>query len=43
MTHASAAAGIDLTPFHAPFFEEARDNLDRLEQLLLGLDAAAAR
>jgi two-component system chemotaxis sensor kinase CheA len=37
MTLASAAAGIDLTPFHAPFFEEARDNLDRLEQLLLGL------
>jgi two-component system, chemotaxis family, sensor kinase CheA len=39
MTQASAAAGIDLTPFHAPFFEEARENLDRLEQLLLGLDA----
>jgi two-component system chemotaxis sensor kinase CheA len=39
MTQASAAAGIDLTPFHAPFFEEARDNLDRLEQLLLAPDA----
>ena len=33
-------AGLDLQQFHAPFFEEARDNLDRLEQLLVGVDPA---
>ena len=35
-----ADAGIDLTQFHAPFFEEAREQLDLMEQRLLGLDAA---
>ncbi|MGE5115070.1 MAG: Hpt domain-containing protein, partial [Betaproteobacteria bacterium] len=35
-------AGIDLAQFHQVFFEEAGENLDRFEQLLLGLDLAAA-
>src|SRR5574337_1501699 len=33
-------AGIALAPFHAVFFEEAGENLERLEQLLLELDPA---
>jgi two-component system, chemotaxis family, sensor kinase CheA len=32
---------IDLTQFHSVFFEEAGDNLDSFEQLLLGLDVGA--
>ena len=32
---------IDLTQFHQVFFEEAGDNLDNFEQLLLGLDVGA--
>lgn len=39
---ASAAAGIDLSQFYAVFFEEAGENLERMEQLLLELDVAAA-
>ena len=31
-------AGIDLSQFYQVFFEEARENLDRMERLLLGLD-----
>jgi two-component system chemotaxis sensor kinase CheA len=38
---ASAAAGIELAQFHALFFDEAGDNLERMEQLLLALDVAA--
>ena len=38
----SAGAGIDLTQFYQVFFEEAGENLDRMEQLLLALDVAAA-
>ena len=37
-----ADAGIDLTQFYQVFFEEAGENLDRLEQLLLAIDIEAA-
>jgi two-component system chemotaxis sensor kinase CheA len=40
--HASTAAGIDLSQFYQVFFEEAGENLDQMEQMLLGLDLAAA-
>ncbi|MGA0611520.1 chemotaxis protein CheA [Caldimonas sp. KR1-144] len=39
---ANAAAGIDLSQFYAVFFEEAGENLERMEQLLLELDVASA-
>ena len=39
---ANAAAGIDLRQFHPVFFEEASENLARMEQLLLDLDIASA-
>jgi two-component system, chemotaxis family, sensor kinase CheA len=39
---ASADAGIDLSQFYQVFFEEAGENLDRMEQLLLGIDIATA-
>ena len=39
---ASAAAGIDLSQFFQVFFEEAGENLDKMEQMLLTLDLAAA-
>ncbi|HKX95708.1 MAG TPA: Hpt domain-containing protein, partial [Methylibium sp.] len=39
---ASAGAGIDLSQFYQVFFEEAGENLDRMEQLLLAIDVAAA-
>ena len=39
---AQAVAGIDLSQFHAAFFEEAAENLDRLEQSLVGLGADGA-
>ena len=35
---ASAAAGIDLSQFYQVFFEEAGENLDTMEQMLLTLD-----
>jgi len=38
----AGAAGIDLGQFHQIFFEEAGENLERMEQLLLALDVAAA-
>lgn len=38
----SEATGIDLTQFHQAFFEEAGENLARMEQLLLALDLASA-
>ena len=40
----SGAAGspVDLSQFHQIFFEEAAENLDQLEQLLLSLDLKAA-
>ena len=37
-----ADAGIDLTQFYQVFFEEAGENLDRLEQLLLAIDLVTA-
>ena len=37
---ASAAAGIDLSQFFQVFFEEAGENLDTMEQMLLALDIA---
>ncbi|MEO8298342.1 MAG: chemotaxis protein CheW [Burkholderiales bacterium] len=37
----SASAGIDLSQFYQVFFEEAGENLQRMEQLLLELDVAA--
>ena len=39
---ASNAAGIDLTQFYPIFFEEAGENLQTMEQMLLELDVAAA-
>jgi len=41
-TDASAAAGIDLSQFYQVFFEEAGENLQNMEQLLLELDIEAA-
>lgn len=38
----SQNAGIDLSQFYQVFFEEAGENLDRMEKLLLDLDVAAA-
>ncbi|WP_374369900.1 Hpt domain-containing protein, partial [Piscinibacter sp.] len=39
---ANAGAGIDLSQFYQVFFEEAGENLERMEQLLLEVDIAAA-
>ncbi len=39
---ASVSAGIDLSQFYQVFFEEAGENLDRMEQLLLAIDVTAA-
>ena len=39
---ASQAAGIDLSQFFQVFFEEAGENLDSMEQMLLNLDVNAA-
>jgi two-component system, chemotaxis family, sensor kinase CheA len=39
---ASASAGIDLRQFHQVFFEEAGENLERMEQLLLEIDILSA-
>ncbi|NCT81827.1 MAG: chemotaxis protein CheA [Comamonadaceae bacterium] len=39
---ASISAGIDLSQFYQVFFEEAGENLDNMEQLLLNLDVEAA-
>ena len=41
-SNASAGAGIDLSQFYQVFFEEAGENLDRLEQLLLDIDIETA-
>ncbi|MBS0507808.1 MAG: chemotaxis protein CheW [Proteobacteria bacterium] len=38
----SAGADFDLTQFYQIFFEEAAENLDQMEQMLLGLDLDAA-
>jgi two-component system chemotaxis sensor kinase CheA len=35
-------SGIDLSQFYQVFFEEARENLDRMERLLIGLDVDRA-
>jgi two-component system chemotaxis sensor kinase CheA len=42
MTSASESAGIDLSQFFQVFFEEAGENLETMEQRLLGLDIADA-
>jgi len=39
---AQAAAGIDLTQFYQVFFEEAGENLENMERMLLQIDIAAA-
>jgi two-component system chemotaxis sensor kinase CheA len=44
-THAESSkhnAGIDLSQFYQVFFEEAGENLDTFEQMLLGIDLEAA-
>jgi len=41
MSSATANADFDLTQFYQVFFEEAADNLDSFEQLLIGLDVDA--
>ncbi|MES2958217.1 MAG: chemotaxis protein CheW [Pseudomonadota bacterium] len=38
----NADAGIDLSQFYQVFFEEAGENLDNMEQMLLSIDLAAA-
>src|SRR3954470_16644718 len=38
----SSSAGIDLSQFYQVFFEEAGENLDRMEQLLLELNVESA-
>src|SRR3954465_13823337 len=38
----SSSAGIDLSQFYQVFFEEAGENLDSMEQLLLNLNVDAA-
>jgi two-component system chemotaxis sensor kinase CheA len=38
----AGGAGIDLSQFYQVFFEEAGENLERMEQLLLGMDVTAA-
>jgi two-component system chemotaxis sensor kinase CheA len=40
--HSSSSAGIDLSQFYQVFFEEAGENLENMEQLLLELDIEAA-
>jgi two-component system, chemotaxis family, sensor kinase CheA len=40
--HNQDAAGIDLTQFYQVFFEEAGENLEQMEQLLLELDVTQA-
>ena len=42
VTDASASAGMDLTQFHQIFFEEAGENLDTMERLLLEIDLVSA-
>ena len=42
MDTSSAAAGIDLSQFYQVFFEEAGENLDQMEQQLIGLDLTQA-
>jgi two-component system chemotaxis sensor kinase CheA len=39
---AAGNAGIDLSQFYQVFFEEAGENLEQMEQMLLGLDPGAA-
>jgi len=39
---ASISAGIDLSQFYQVFFEEAGENLDNMEQLLLNVNVDAA-
>lgn len=41
-TDSSGGAGIDLSQFYQVFFEEAGENLERMERLLLELDFTAA-
>ncbi|MBC7701092.1 chemotaxis protein CheW [Aquabacterium sp.] len=41
-TDNSQSAGIDLSQFYQVFFEEAGENLDNMERLLLGLDITQA-
>jgi len=41
-SEASSAAGIDLSQFYQVFFEEAGENLDQMEQLLLNLNIETA-
>jgi len=42
MSKDTAGAGIDLSQFHQIFFEEAGENLDRMERELLEIDIASA-
>jgi len=41
-TSHTAGAGLDLSQFHQVFFEEAGENLERMEQQLLGIDIETA-
>lgn len=41
-THGSADSDFDLTQFYQVFFEEAAENLDQMEQMLLNLDLTEA-
>ncbi len=41
-TDTGAAAGLDLSQFHQVFYEEAGENIDNMEQMLLHIDLAEA-
>jgi two-component system, chemotaxis family, sensor kinase CheA len=41
-TSTAASAGLDLSQFYQIFFEEAGENLEKMEQMLLELDVASA-
>jgi two-component system, chemotaxis family, sensor kinase CheA len=41
-TSTTASAGLDLSQFYQIFFEEAGENLEKMEQMLLELDVASA-
>ncbi|MEJ7138160.1 chemotaxis protein CheA [Amphibiibacter pelophylacis] len=42
MSTDNSASGMDLTQFYQVFFEEAGENLENMEQMLLGLDITSA-
>ena len=41
-TDVGASAGLDLSQFHQVFYEEAGENIDNMEQMLLHIDLSQA-